>query len=112
MATSKRKRFELKDARHNKFWEFQVAGASVMVRFGRLGSAGVEKATKFTGLAEAERAAAKLVAQETKKGYRPEPGRRRLPAPRSGVGSWRGRGQPTFFAVQASRQPPADLAAS
>jgi predicted DNA-binding WGR domain protein len=81
MATSKRKRFELKDARHNKFWEIHVADASVTVRFGRLGSAGVEKATKFTGPAEAERAAAKLVAQKTKKGYRAAPaGTARKPA--------------------------------
>jgi predicted DNA-binding WGR domain protein len=81
MATSKKKRFELRDAKHDKFWEIDVAGASVTVRFGRLGSAGVEKATKFAAPAEAERAAMKLVAQKTKKGYRAAPaGRAPKPA--------------------------------
>jgi predicted DNA-binding WGR domain protein/cell wall assembly regulator SMI1 len=74
MATSKKRRFELRDAQHNKFWEIDLSGASLTVRFGRLGSAGVEKATKFAGPAEAERAAAKLVEQKTKKGYREVPG--------------------------------------
>jgi predicted DNA-binding WGR domain protein len=78
MATSKKKRFELRDAKHDKFWEIDVAGASVTVRFGRLGSAGVEKATKFAAPAEAERAAMKLVAQKTKKGYRAAPAGRAL----------------------------------
>jgi predicted DNA-binding WGR domain protein/cell wall assembly regulator SMI1 len=47
-----------------------VRGASVTVRFGRRGSAGVEKVARYRAPAGAERAAAKLIEQKTKKGYR------------------------------------------
>ncbi|MCX2947906.1 WGR and DUF4132 domain-containing protein [Lentzea sp. NEAU-D7] len=66
------RRWELVADGSAKFWEIEQDGATVTVRFGRLGTTGQ---TQTKELASAEAAAAhvaKLVAEKEKKGYRPE----------------------------------------
>ncbi|MFJ5985234.1 DUF4132 domain-containing protein [Lentzea sp. NPDC092896] len=66
------RRWELVANGSAKFWEIGQDGATVTVRFGRLGTAGQ---TQYKELASAEAAdahVAKLVAEKEKKGYRPE----------------------------------------
>ncbi|MCR3748889.1 WGR and DUF4132 domain-containing protein [Lentzea californiensis] len=66
------RRWELVADGSAKFWEIGQDGATVTVRFGRLGAAGQ---TQTKELASADAAAAhiaKLVAEKEKKGYRPE----------------------------------------
>jgi predicted DNA-binding WGR domain protein len=53
----------------NKFWEGTVDGNTVTVQFGRIGTAGQMKTTKFAGAAEAEKALARLIEQKRAKGY-------------------------------------------
>ncbi|TWT38683.1 DNA ligase [Blastopirellula retiformator] len=61
--------FEFVDAKSSKFWEIEVAGASVSVRYGKLGAAGTTKVKEFADSAAAEKHAEKLVAEKTGKGY-------------------------------------------
>jgi predicted DNA-binding WGR domain protein/cell wall assembly regulator SMI1 len=70
MSKGRARRFEMKDAQHDKFWQIEVSGSVAKVRFGRRGRPGVEKTTQFEAPAEAELAAAKLVEEKVKKGYR------------------------------------------
>ena len=53
----------------SKFWEGTVDGNTITVRFGKIGTAGQAKTTKFAGAAEAEKALAKLIEQKRAKGY-------------------------------------------
>jgi predicted DNA-binding WGR domain protein/cell wall assembly regulator SMI1 len=53
----------------NKFWEGTVDGSTLTVRFGKIGTDGQTKATKFAGAAEAEKELAKLIKQKLAKGY-------------------------------------------
>jgi predicted DNA-binding WGR domain protein/cell wall assembly regulator SMI1 len=53
----------------NKFWEGTVDGSAVTVRFGKNGTTGQTKTTKFTDAAEAEKELAKLIKQKRAKGY-------------------------------------------
>ena len=56
---------------HSKFWEINLKGRAVTVRFGRIGSTGAEKTTTFSTPADATAAATKLIYEKTKKkGYR------------------------------------------
>jgi predicted DNA-binding WGR domain protein/cell wall assembly regulator SMI1 len=64
-----KRRFELVDGSSSKFWEVSVSGATVSVCFGRIGSAGSAKDKTHASPAEAQREAAKLVAEKTRKGY-------------------------------------------
>lgn len=57
------------DGGHSKFWEIRVKGRVISVRFGRIGSIGVEKTTTFSTPLDATTTAAKLVREKTKKGY-------------------------------------------
>jgi DNA ligase 1 len=62
--------FEFVDGKSAKFWEVGGRGNDVMVRFGRIGTAGQTQTKSFPDAEAAERHVAKLVAQKTKKGYR------------------------------------------
>lgn len=52
-----------------KFWEVEVKGKSVYVRYGRLGTDGVTTIKKFSAVSAAEDFASKAVAEKMKKGY-------------------------------------------
>ncbi|HVY49094.1 MAG TPA: WGR domain-containing protein, partial [Minicystis sp.] len=63
------RRFEMNDGGASKFWEVDVDGSAVVVRFGRIGAAGQRK-EKTLATAEAARAEAeKLVREKLGKGY-------------------------------------------
>ncbi|MFD7657828.1 DUF4132 domain-containing protein [Actinosynnema sp. NPDC059797] len=64
------RRWELVEGGSAKFWEVSRDGSVVTVRFGRLGSAGQQKATELSSEDTATAHVAKLVAQKEKKGYR------------------------------------------
>jgi len=68
-ARSARRRFELSDGDSNKFWEVEVSGREVTVRYGRIGADGQTKTKSFADAAAAQREAGKLVAEKTEKGY-------------------------------------------
>lgn len=53
-----------------KFWEASVRGASLVVRFGRLGTKGQEQTKAFASAAAAEAKARALVAEKVAGGYR------------------------------------------
>jgi predicted DNA-binding WGR domain protein/cell wall assembly regulator SMI1 len=53
----------------NKFWEGTVNENTLTVRFGKVGTAGQTKTTKFADAAEAESELAKLTKQKLAKGY-------------------------------------------
>jgi predicted DNA-binding WGR domain protein len=61
---------ELVDGRSSKFWEVAVAGKTMTVRFGRIGSDGQTKRKTMTSPAAAEGAARKLLSEKLAKGYR------------------------------------------
>jgi len=63
------RRFEFVGGTSAKFWEIRLAGASVTVRFGRLGTDGQMHANTFPSAEAAERHAAKIIAEKTRKGY-------------------------------------------
>ena len=58
-----------KSAHAEKFWEVTQDGASVTVRFGKLGTDGQTKVKELASPAEAEAEVAKLIKEKTKKGY-------------------------------------------
>jgi DNA ligase-1 len=64
------RRFELVEGTSSKFWEVEVAGAEMTVRFGRIGTAGQSKTKAFATAEAASREADKLVAEKLGKGYR------------------------------------------
>jgi predicted DNA-binding WGR domain protein len=64
-----KRRFECVEGGSNKFWEVAVDGERVTTCFGRVGTAGSTKEKTFASPAEAEREAAKVVAEKTRKGY-------------------------------------------
>lgn len=67
--TTARQRYELVEGTSAKFWEIERDGASVTVRYGRLGSSAVEKTKTHASVAAAEKEERTLVADKTKKGY-------------------------------------------
>jgi DNA ligase-1 len=67
--TSGRRRFEFVGAGSDKFWEIEVLGKEVTVRYGRHGSDGQVNSKTFADEAAARKHADKLVAEKTGKGY-------------------------------------------
>ena len=65
--------FTYTDGKSRKFWIIDPSGSDIMVNFGKLGTAGRYQITEYGSEAECQKAAAKLIAQKTKKGYRPAP---------------------------------------
>jgi DNA ligase-1 len=63
------RRFEFVEGSSSKFWEIQVAGPEVTVRFGRMGTKGQTQTKSFGDSAAANAHADKLVAEKTGKGY-------------------------------------------
>ncbi|SFQ96353.1 WGR domain-containing protein, predicted DNA-binding domain in MolR [Lentzea waywayandensis] len=66
------RRWELVADGSAKFWEIGQDGATVTVRFGRLGTAGQTQTKELASAEAADAHVTKLVAEKEKKGYRPE----------------------------------------
>lgn len=65
-----KRRFECTTGGSQKFWEVEVAGASLVVRFGRIGTNGQTKASSRPSRELATSEAERLVREKTAKGYR------------------------------------------
>jgi predicted DNA-binding WGR domain protein len=65
----------------NKFWEGTALGATLIVRFGKVGTAGQEKKKTLASAAAAEAELAKLTAEKRRKGYREGPDDPAAPPP-------------------------------
>lgn len=65
------RRFECTEDGSSKFWEVEVRGSGVWVRFGKIGTNGQEKLKDHGSPADAKRESEKLIAEKTKKGYAP-----------------------------------------
>ncbi len=63
-------RFEFVGGTSAKFWEVGVAGATVTVRYGRLGTEGQTQTKSLADPAAAARHAEKLIGEKIGKGYR------------------------------------------
>lgn len=68
MPTSRR--FEYTDTKSSKFWTVSVAGKTVAVRYGRIGTNGQEQVKIHASPLAAAAAAEKQVSEKLKKGYR------------------------------------------
>ena len=73
VANQATRRFALVAGTSAKFWEVSVTGATVHVRFGRIGSAGQRQTKEFVNAAAAAGHAQRLIAQKLAKGYLEEP---------------------------------------
>src|SRR5262249_45835176 len=67
--TMSRREFHYQEGNSQKFWAIDVAGSRFTVQFGRLGTAGQTQTKEFGSDQEAQKAADKLIAEKTKKGY-------------------------------------------
>ncbi|MBI3821559.1 MAG: DNA ligase [Planctomycetes bacterium] len=68
-STISKRRFEFVAGSSDKFWEIQIAGAEVIVRFGRNGTNGQTSTKTFPDEAAARKHADKLVTEKIDKGY-------------------------------------------
>ena len=57
------------DDKSNKFWTIEINGDSYTVTYGKVGTAGQTQTKDFTDEAACQKAADKLIAEKTKKGY-------------------------------------------
>lgn len=64
-----KRRFELVDNRSDKFWEVEVDGRNVKIRYGRNGTDGQTLTKPFDTNAQAARYAKTQIASKLKKGY-------------------------------------------
>jgi predicted DNA-binding WGR domain protein len=62
-------RYELNDGSSAKFWEAEVDGSKLTVRFGRIGTQGQTKEKSFASPEAARKEEAKLIKEKTGKGY-------------------------------------------
>jgi predicted DNA-binding WGR domain protein len=62
-------RYEMVEGGASKFWEVDLAGTELRVRFGRIGTNGQEKVKAFADAAAAQKEYEKLVREKTGKGY-------------------------------------------
>jgi predicted DNA-binding WGR domain protein len=62
-------RYEMVEGGASKFWEVDLAGTELRVRFGRIGTNGQEKVKAFADAASAQKEYEKLVREKTGKGY-------------------------------------------
>lgn len=61
--------FEFQDSKSYKFWQIELDDKQFTVTYGKIGTAGQVKVTECASAEAAEKEAAKLVAEKTKKGY-------------------------------------------
>jgi predicted DNA-binding WGR domain protein len=64
------RRFEYSEGNSHKFWEIEVHGVEVTVRFGRIGAKGQVQVKSFTNAEEAAKHVEKMVREKSGKGYR------------------------------------------
>ncbi|HEY3999828.1 MAG TPA: DUF4132 domain-containing protein [Candidatus Xenobia bacterium] len=64
------RRFEFSEGTSNKFWEADIAGSTLSVRWGRIGTAGQGKDKAFPSPDRAQAEFDKLVREKLKEGYR------------------------------------------
>ena len=64
-----RRRFEFSEGTSNKFWEVWTEGTNLYTQYGRIGSAGQTTVKNYPDAAAAQKAAEKLIAEKTGKGY-------------------------------------------
>lgn len=64
-----RRTFQFTEGSSSKFWSIEVSGMKTLVHFGKIGTAGQAQEKEFPDNAAATAAAAKLIAEKTKKGY-------------------------------------------
>ncbi len=64
-----RREFTFVEGSSSKFWAIEQSGKSFTVTFGRIGTAGQTQTKEFVSDDEAKKAAEKLIAEKTKKGY-------------------------------------------
>src|SRR5947209_897348 len=64
-----RREFHFTEGSSKKFWAIEVEGKGFTVHFGRLGTTGQAQKKEFASEAEAQKAADKLIAEKTRKGY-------------------------------------------
>jgi predicted DNA-binding WGR domain protein len=64
-----KRHFEFVEGKSSKFWEVWVEGTNMYTQYGRIGSAGQTTMKSYSGEAEARKAADKLIAEKTGKGY-------------------------------------------
>jgi predicted DNA-binding WGR domain protein len=64
-----RREFRFGEGHTHKFWAITVEGKGFAVQFGKVGTAGQTQTKEFGSDAEARKAADKLIAEKTKKGY-------------------------------------------
>lgn len=63
------RRFEMTDGGSSKFWEVDLQGPSVVIRWGKIGTKGNGQTKSFAGVDEATRELSRLVAEKLRKGY-------------------------------------------
>jgi predicted DNA-binding WGR domain protein len=68
-ASAGRRHFEFVEGKSSKFWEVWVEGTSMYTQYGRIGSAGQTTVKSYGDEAAARKAADKLIAEKTGKGY-------------------------------------------
>ena len=68
-STVVRRRFEFVGGGSDKFWELEIDGKDVTVRFGRNGTQGQSNVKGFRDEAAAQKHADKMIAEKLKKGY-------------------------------------------
>lgn len=61
--------FEYQDSKSYKFWQVELEGSTMVVKYGKIGTAGQEKSSSFDSSEQAQKEMAKLIAEKTKKGY-------------------------------------------
>jgi predicted DNA-binding WGR domain protein len=98
-----RREFHFQEGSSQKFWAIDVNGTSSTVQFGRLGTAGQTQTKEFADEAAAQKAADKLIAEKTKKGY-VEVGGAPAPAP-DAAAPVKGKKKPQPPATQTSENP-------
>ena len=64
------RRFEFSKGNSNKFWQAEVSGTTVTIRFGRIDRSGEMIVKSFANETEAAKHVEKLIAEKLKKGYR------------------------------------------
>ena len=68
--TGIRRRFEFIEGTSSKFWELEVNGVQVTVRFGRIGTAGQSETKTFQNAEAAAKHADQKSREKLRKGYR------------------------------------------
>ena len=68
-SSSGKRYFEFVEGTSSKFWEIEIAGADVTVRYGRIGADGQMKSKSFADEAAAQKHGDGLIAEKTEKGY-------------------------------------------